>query len=224
MTRFTFLPRPRWRGFSFALHLLRVQGFYFVPLQCSKIQAFTAAFVPSMQVYTANTAKQRTGLYRRFSCGLSHFTAADARPAQAAIYHLRHARAYHSAVAPPTRARYHSRAGTLDRPAQTAYYNKVYKSAETHLLWIHARQCSISQTMQARRVLFLPPVDRWQVLTRYQQHKPGAPAEGSASPPVQGQPGGVSMLLAPGGFRSGTGQQSGRTGSVWHPLPGGAVQ
>lgn len=174
-----------------------------------------SGFCPVHASYTANTAKQRTGLYRRFSCGLSHFTAADARPAQAAIYHLRHARAYHSAVAPPTRARYHSRAGTLDRPAQTAYYNKVYKSAETHLLWIHARQCSISQTMQARRVLFLPPVDRWQVLTRYQQHKPGAPAEGSASPPVQGQP---------GGFRSGTGQQSGRTGSVWHPLPGGAVQ
>lgn len=110
-----------------------------------------SGFCPVHASYTANTAKQRTGLYRRFSCGLSHFTAADARPAQAAIYHLRHARAYHSAVAPPTRARYHSRAGTLDRPAQTAYYNKVYKSAETHLLWIHARQCSISQTMQARR-------------------------------------------------------------------------
>lgn len=129
-----------------------------------------SGFCPVHASYTANTAKQRTGLYRRFSCGLSHFTAADARPAQAAIYHLRHARAYHSAVAPPTRARYHSRAGTLDRPAQTAYYNKVYKSAETHLLWIHARQCSKSQTVPARR--------------------------GSASPPVQSQP---------GGFQSGTG-------------------
>ena len=114
-----------------------------------------SGFCPVHASYTANTAKQRTGLYRRFSCGLSHFTAADARPAQAAIYHLRHARAYHSAVAPPTRARYHSRAGTLDRPAQTAYYNKVYKSAETHLLWIHARQCSILQTMQARQGLRL---------------------------------------------------------------------
>lgn len=124
-----------------------------------------SGFCPVHASYTANTAKQRTGLYRRFSCGLSHFTAADARPAQAAIYHLRHARAYHSAVAPPTRARYHSRAGTLDRPAQTAYYNKVYKSAETHLLWIYARRCNISQTMQARRG---------------QQYRPGATAEGSA--------------------------------------------
>lgn len=202
-------------GLFFCLASAEGAGLLFCPAAMQQNTSVYSGFCPVHASYTANTAKQRTGLYRRFSCGLSHFTAADARPAQAAIYHLRHARAYHSAVAPPTRARYHSRAGTLDRPAQTAYYNKVYKSAETHLLWIHARQCSISQTMQARRVLFLPPVDRWQVLTRYQQHKPGAPAEGSASPPVQAQP---------GGFRSGTGQQSGRTGSVWHPLPGGAVQ
>lgn len=44
---------------------------------------------------------------------------------------------------------------------------------------------------------------------------PGAPAEWSASPPVQGHP---------GGLRSGAGQQSGHTGSAWHPPPGGAVQ
>ena len=44
---------------------------------------------------------------------------------------------------------------------------------------------------------------------------PGAPAEGSASPPVQGQP---------GGLQSGTGQRSGRTGSACPPPPGGAVQ
>lgn len=134
-----------------------------------------SGFCPVHASYTANTAKQRTGLYRRFSCGLSHFTAADARPAQAAIYHLRHARAYHSAVAPPTRARYHSRAGTLDRPAQTAYYNKVYKSAETHLLWIHARQCSISQTMQARRLAI------WHWVNPAPSTRRGSPAVWSAA-------------------------------------------
>lgn len=32
------------------------------------------------------------------------------------------------------------------------------------LLWIHARQCSISQTMPARRGQLLLCVDRWQVL------------------------------------------------------------
>ena len=44
--------------------------------------------------------------------------------------------------------------------------------------------------MQARRGQLLPYVDRWQVLTRCQQYRPGAPAEGPASPPVQGHPGG----------------------------------
>lgn len=40
-----------------------------------------------------------------------------------------------------------------------AYYNKVYKSAS--LLWIHAIQCSRSQTMQARRCQLLPSANRW---------------------------------------------------------------
>lgn len=62
---------------------------------------------------------------------------------------------------------------TLYRSAQAAYYNKVYKGAA------HRRPCKPGG------------VDRWQVLTHCQQYRPGAPAEGSASPPVQGQPGGV---------------------------------
>lgn len=47
---------------------------------------------------------------------------------------------------------------------------------------------------------------------------PGAPAEGSASPPAQGQPGGVSMFPTPGGLRSGTGSavRAGRSGTL-HP-------
>nr|DAG60772.1 MAG TPA: hypothetical protein [Caudoviricetes sp.] len=47
----TITPRPRWRGFSFALHLLKVWGFSFALLQYSHIQAFTVRFVPSMQLY-----------------------------------------------------------------------------------------------------------------------------------------------------------------------------
>nr|DAT83085.1 MAG TPA: hypothetical protein [Caudoviricetes sp.] len=38
-------------GFSFALHLLRVQGFYFALLQYSHIQAFIVSFISSMQLY-----------------------------------------------------------------------------------------------------------------------------------------------------------------------------
>ena len=50
----------------------------------------------------------------------------------------------------------------LHRSAQPPYYNKVYKGAP--LLWIHARQCSKSQTMPARRGHLIPCVDLWQVL------------------------------------------------------------
>lgn len=62
-------PGQQWPGFSFALHLLRVQGFCFTLLQYSRIQAFTAAFLPSMQLYrpnhkTAHRALQ--GLFLRF--------------------------------------------------------------------------------------------------------------------------------------------------------------
>lgn len=44
-------PRPRWRGFSFTLHPDPVQGFYFARMQHSPIQAFTARFAVSMQLY-----------------------------------------------------------------------------------------------------------------------------------------------------------------------------
>lgn len=59
-----------WPGFSFALHPLRVQGFYFALLQCIHIQAFTASFAPSMQLYrtcrkTTHRALQR--LFLRFA-------------------------------------------------------------------------------------------------------------------------------------------------------------
>jgi hypothetical protein len=59
-----------WPGFSFALHPLRVQGFYFALLQYNHIQAFTACFVPSMQLYrTRRKAAHRAlqWLFLRFA-------------------------------------------------------------------------------------------------------------------------------------------------------------
>lgn len=64
------------------------------------------------------------------------------------------------------------------------------------------------QTMPAAAGQLLPCADHWQVLTRCQRYRPGAPAEGSASPPVnlaRVSPAGVSMLPTPGGLQSGTG-------------------
>ena len=134
--------------------------------------------------YTANATKQRTGLYRGVSCDLPHSTAADNRPAQVVII-----------LSAPRR--------TMCRPAQPPYYNKVYNGAS--LSWIHARRGSTPQTMQVRLGQLLPSADRWQVLTVRKQYRPGAPAEGSASPPSQGQPVGVSIIPAPGVWRPGTG-------------------
>ena len=114
--------------------------------------------------FAANATKQRTGLYRRFSCDLPHSTAADTRPTQTDItppatrWSISQHRSTSSTYQIPEPRR------TLYRPAQTAYYNNVYKDSGAPLSWIHASRCSISQTMPARRGQLLPSVDRWQVL------------------------------------------------------------
>lgn len=138
-----------------------MQGFYFVLLQYRPIQAFTGRFPVSMQVYrprhkTAHRALQALFLLfalfcRRCVAGTSAYTAP---PAPRWSTHTR--RNTSSTYQIPTPRR------TLCRSAQPPYYNKVYKSAP--LLWIHARQCSTSQTMQTRLGQLLPSADRWQVL------------------------------------------------------------
>ena len=67
-------PRPRWRGFSFALHLLRVQGFCFALLQYSQIQAFTLRFVQSMQFNSPHCKTVHRALQWLFLrlCQLNH--------------------------------------------------------------------------------------------------------------------------------------------------------
>lgn len=61
--------------------------------------------------YTAHAAKQRTGLYRSFSCYLPCFAAVVWRVHPPIPHHPRHVRAYHSAAAPQAYARYHHHAG-----------------------------------------------------------------------------------------------------------------
>lgn len=84
--------------------------------------------------YIANAAKQRTGLYRCISCDLTHPTAYNTRPTQAAIippaprrsaYRQAH-RLHRYQILPPR--------WTLYRPAQPPYYNKVYKGAAVRTL------------------------------------------------------------------------------------------
>lgn len=153
-----------------------MQGFCFSPLQYSPIQAFTARFVPSMQLYrqrckAAYRALQR--LFPRFAPFYHRIYQTDTSGYNTACDTLERTTAPQPSSAcqipPPHR--------TLHRPAQPPYYNKVYKDAGT------------------------PPVmDPCQTVQQIADH---------ASPAA------VSMLSTPGGLRSGTGQQSERTG--WHP-------
>ena len=111
------------------MHPLRVQGFYFALLQCIHIQAFTASFAPSMQLYrtcrkTAHRALQR--LFLRFApfnrpqyqTGKSGYNAACAT--------LEHITAPQHLQRIP---KYKRHARTLCNSAQPPYYNKVYKGA-----------------------------------------------------------------------------------------------
>ena len=118
-------PRPRWRGFSFALHPDPVQGFLFARIQYERLQRV----LPCKCNYTAHATKQHTGLYNVFSGDCTHSTAADTRPTQAAI------------IPPVPRWRAYTRPDALNRyqippprrdavqVSTAAYYNKVYKRA-----------------------------------------------------------------------------------------------
>ena len=78
--------------------------------------------------YAAHAAKRLTGLYRGFSCDLSHSTATNTRPTQAAIippasrWSVSQRRDASSTYRIPAPRR------TLYRSAQPPYYNNVYKS------------------------------------------------------------------------------------------------
>lgn len=173
-------PGQKWPGFSFALHLLRVQGFCFALLQYSPIQAFTARFAPSMQLHrprhkTAHRALQGrflqfTPFYRRrYHTGTSGYnTTCDT------LEHI------HAPGRLAAYTRYHRHAGRCagqhSRPIIIMYI-RAYP-----LLWIHARRCSTSQTMPARRGPDIYRARRlalwhWVSLTR--SNRRGSPAAGA---------------------------------------------
>lgn len=83
-TKYNILPGQKWPGFSFALHLLRVQVFYFALLQYRHTQAFTGRFVPSMQLYHTRRKTSHRALQGRF-LRLTRSTANDTRPTKADI-------------------------------------------------------------------------------------------------------------------------------------------
>lgn len=122
------------------------------------------------------------------------------------MHRLRHAGGHTVKCSTSTDAQIQPPRWTLHSLAQPPIIIRYIRVQLRALLWAHARRRNTSQTMLARRGLLLPSVDRWQVLTHCQQYRPGAPAERSASPPVQGQPG----TLHPAGQSSSKGTAGGR--------------
>lgn len=122
-------PRPRWRGFSFALHPDTVQGFCFARIQHSPMQAFTTCFVPSMRLYRtrhkiAHRALQWLFLrLRPLNRPRYQIDASDYNTTCATLEGITAPEALNRYRIPPPRR-------TLHRPAQTVYYNKVYKRAD----------------------------------------------------------------------------------------------
>lgn len=168
-------------GLLFCLASAEDAGLLFCPAAIQPHTSVYSAFCSVNASYTTNAAKQRTGLYSGFSGYLPHSIANYTRPTQADIMppvqhwsvsqHRSTSSAYQ--IPPPHRTLY--RAG---QPPIIIRYIRVQRCAPCY------------GSMPARRGQLLPYADRWQVLIHRQQYRPGAPAEGSAFPPVQGQPGG----------------------------------
>lgn len=142
MRQFQIFPRPRWRGFSFALHLTRCRAFLFARRRISHTQAFTAAFLPSMQLYIPNgktVYRALQGISVDFPHSSTHNTAATqtayAPPAT-------HWRAYRQAL--------HLHRYQIPPPRRT-----LYKSAQPPIIIaqppIIIRYIRGAQTMPARR-------------------------------------------------------------------------
>ena len=131
--------------------------------------------LPRQCNYTAHVTKPRTGLYKGFSYDCARSTAHDTRPIQ-------------QAIAPPApRWRAYTRPDALSRYQNHRHVGTLHRSTQPSIIIRYIR----GQTMPAAAGQHLPCADRWQVL--HPVH------------PLRGQPGGVSMLSTPGGWRSGTG-------------------
>lgn len=107
----------------------------------------------TVYVYTTHAVKQRTGLYNGFSCNFTYSTAHDTKPTQQAIAqpatrwsaYQRPDALHRYQIPPPHRALY--------RPAQPPIIIRYIRVQECAPVTDPCRQCSRSQTMQARRGL-----------------------------------------------------------------------
>lgn len=116
-------------GLFFCLASAKGAGLLFFSATIQPNTSVYGAFCAVNAIYTANAAKRLTGLYSGFSRDLPHSTTAYTRPTQAAIIPPATHWSAPQRRNPPAHTRYHTPRRTPYRPAQTAYYNKVYKGA-----------------------------------------------------------------------------------------------
>jgi hypothetical protein len=111
LTHFHIPPRPRWRGFSFALHLLRVQGFYFYP---ATIQPHTSVY-SGLSVTHAIILPQSQNRLQSFAAAFPLICPIPAhamqQPHKTTIHHLRHAGGHTVKRSTSTDTKYQRHAG-----------------------------------------------------------------------------------------------------------------
>lgn len=117
-------------GLFFCLASAEGAGLLFCPFAIQPNTSVCSGLYSVHASYTTNAAKQRTGLYRGFSCNLYRSAAADTRPTQAAIIIPSATRwSAHTHRDAPHRYQIPAPRRTLCRPVQPSYYNNVYKGA-----------------------------------------------------------------------------------------------
>lgn len=138
-------------GLFFCLASAEGAGLLFCPFAIHPHTSVYSGFLYHPWLYTANAVKPRTGLCRRFSCDLSHSTAADTRQTQAAIIPPAPRWSTHTHRNAPHRYQIPPKRWTLHRSAQPPYYNKVYKSAEVQHTADHASPAACNLAPSTRR-------------------------------------------------------------------------
>ena len=150
----TLPPRPRWRGFSFALHPTRCRAFILSGHNITLYKRLQRVLLRQCNC-TSHATKQHTRLYSGFPCGCTLSTAHDTRPTQAAI------------IQPAPRWSTHTRPDGLQHiPDTTATPERCTGQHRPHIIIRYIRGCSISQTMPARRGLDVSHARRLEVWHR----------------------------------------------------------
>lgn len=131
MTQFQIQPRFG-GGFSFALHLMRVQGFYFCSVEWERLTSIYSGFFDVHAIIQPKRQNRLQGFTGAFPLICPIPAHAIQRIHKLPIH--RHAGRC---------------VGQHNRPIIIRYIG----AQRCALLWIHARQCNASQTMPARRGL-----------------------------------------------------------------------